>query len=114
MFEFHVIFTCHKIFFNHLKYVKKYSVLAEHRKTAGGFYLTHGLQCTDHCPKAKTPSVVLNEEFILLLTNLTGMLLMKDHIFFFIFADLKTELCKLNQPSALAKVLTFSNTFVLD
>lgn len=51
-------------------------------KTGSGFYLTHGLQCADHCPKAKTPSVVLNEEFILLLMNLTGMLLMKDHNFF--------------------------------
>lgn len=40
-----------------------------------------GLQCADHYPKAKTPSVVLNDEFILLLMNLTGMLLMKDHIF---------------------------------
>lgn len=83
-------------------------------KTGSGFYLIHGLQCADHRPKAKTPSVVLNEEFILLLMNLTGMLLMKDHIFFFIFADLKRELCKLYQTSALSKVLTFSNTFVLD
>lgn len=32
MFEFHVIFICHKIFFNHLKHVKKYYVLAKHRK----------------------------------------------------------------------------------
>ena len=58
------------------------NICAGRAQKNSGFYLIHGLQCADQYPKAKTPSVVLNDKFILLLMNLTWMLLMKDHIFF--------------------------------
>lgn len=83
-------------------------------KTGSGFYLTHGLQCYCLALCKNTFCGVLNEEFILLLMNLTGMLLMKDHNFFSSLLISKENYASFTKLQPSQKVLTFSNTFVLD